>query len=694
MSAKITADHLNRRAMVYVRQSTPGQVKEHLESQRRQYALADHARSLGFADVEVIDDDLGRSGAGFATRPGFRRLLGAICSGKVGGILALEASRLARNDRDWSHLVELGAIAHCVLIDHDGVYDPRLVNDRLLLGLKGIMSEFELATLRQRALEAVRGKAARGELRIPMPAGLVYGPTGKIELVTDTRVQQVVRLVLGKFRELGSVRQTLLWFRREGLELPTTRVTRQSGREIAWVPPTYDRVHAVITNPFYAGAYAYGRSGGKTEIVGGCIRRTSGHSKPMQAWQVLIPGHHHGYIGWDEFQRNMSLLEENAFIRSTTARKSGRGGRSLLSGLLRCRRCGHILDVNYGRAGITSIGFRCRRSHHVNGAEWCISFHGNHVEAAVEAQVLSAVEGDAIDAAIEAAKRSAEKRTEQREALSLELEQTRYEAHLAGRRHEKVDPEQRLVAAELEARWNVTLERVAAIEARLRDFDVTGEVSLRVDENELRALASQLPNVWRDDATDMRLKQRIVRILIREIIVDVDDRAKEVVLVIHWDGGRHTELRLPTTPRGRTRRCTDEDSIALVRRMAACWSDHAIATTLNRIGSRTGNGNTWTDARVRALRSRLNLPACDPQRRDPMVLTCNEAAKRLGISPQYLGQLLTRGLIPGTQIAPGTPWIIDAKQIESPEARATLRALSQRRRNRTADDRNARIPGL
>jgi DNA invertase Pin-like site-specific DNA recombinase len=278
MNTKITADHLGRKAVVYVRQSTSGQVRDHVESQRRQYALADHARSLGFVSIEVIDEDLGRSGTGFADRPGFRRLLGIVCAGSVGAVLALEASRLARNDRDWSHLVELGAISRCLLIDHDGVYDPRVVNDRLLLGLKGIMSEFELATLRQRALEAVRGKAARGELRVPLPAGLAYGATGAIELVADTRVQHAIRLLLSKFHEIGSVRRTLLWLRREGLQLPVTRVTRQSGRSIEWVAPTYHRVHAAVTNPFYAGAYAYGRSSAKTQIVDGSIRRTSGHA--------------------------------------------------------------------------------------------------------------------------------------------------------------------------------------------------------------------------------------------------------------------------------------------------------------------------------------------------------------------------------------------------------------------------------
>ncbi len=295
MRAKISAEHLERTALVYVRQSTPSQVRDHRESQRRQYALADVARELGFRRVETIDDDLGISGSGFAERPGFQRLLSTVCAGTVGAVLALEASRLARNDRDWSQLVELGAITKIVLIDHDGIYDPRLVNDRLLLGLKGIMSDFEMATLRQRALEAQRTKAQRGELWMHLPVGLVYGPTGAIELDPDVRVQQAIRLVLQKFDELGSTRQVLLWLRRERISVPVTRGGKH-GRATEWALPNYTRVHAIITNPFLAGVYVYGKSESRTMIVDGRIRRTTGHDLAVDQWQVVIPDHHPGYL--------------------------------------------------------------------------------------------------------------------------------------------------------------------------------------------------------------------------------------------------------------------------------------------------------------------------------------------------------------------------------------------------------------
>jgi DNA invertase Pin-like site-specific DNA recombinase len=691
MRAKITADHLERTALVYVRQSTPGQVRDHTESRRRQYGLVDVAREMGFRRVETIDDDLGISGSGFAERPGFQRLLTTVCSGAAGAVLALDASRLARNDRDWSQLVELGAITKVVLIDHDGIYDPRLVNDRLLLGLKGIMSDFEMATLRQRALEAQRTKAQRGELWMHLPVGLVYGPTGAIELDPDARVQQAIRLVLQKFDELGSIRQVLLWLRRERLSVPVTRGGKH-GRSTEWASPNYTRVHAIVVSPFLAGAYVYGKSESRTTIVDGRIRRTSGHDLAVEQWQVVIPDHHPGYLDWATYRRHLSMIESNAYMKPG-ARKSARGGRSLLAGLLRCRRCGYTLQISYGGRDSASPYFRCVRRHHQTGSEVCVSCSGNAVEAAVGEQILQAIAPQAIDAAIAAAQRANERHREQRQALELEIEQARYDAQLAARRYERVDPDRRLVAAELEARWNTALERVRELEGRLATFDTRTVPQQQIDERTLRVLAEDVPALWHDPTIDMRLKQRIVRILIHEIIVDTDDASREVVLVIHWQGGRHTELRVATPWSGRTKRCSDPEAIALVRRMAGRWGDDAIAAQLNLLGWRTGAGNHWTRMRVRELRNRLDLPACDATQ--PAWLTAKGAARHLGISPAYAGLLLKRGIIPGTQIVHGSMWWVDPAVLDSKDLRDTLRALRERRLvKRDLDNRTLKIPGI
>ena len=691
MHAKITADHLERTALVYVRQSTAGQVQDHPESRRRQYALVEVARELGFRRVETIDEDLGVSGSGFSERPGFQRLLTTVGSGAAGAVLALEASRLARNNRDWSHLVELGAITKVVLIDHDGIYDPCLVNDRLLLGLKGIMSEFEMATLRQRAHEAKRVKARRGELPLPLPAGFVYGPRGAIAIDPDARVQQAIRLVLRLFEELGSTRQVMLALRREQVALPVTRQVK-GGRDTEWASPNYTRVHAIITNPLYAGAYVFGRTESRTTIVEGRIRRTSGHARAIDQWEVVIPDHHPGYFDWPTFVRHLSMTEANAYMKPGP-RKSGRGGRSLLAGLLRCRRCGHTLQISYGGRESAAPAFRCTRRHHQTGSARCVQFTGTAVEDAVSAQILQAIEPTAIDAALEASRRADAGHREQREALRLEGEQARYDARLAARRYEQVDPEMRLVAAELEARWNGALARVRDLEARLADFDARTGQPPQIDARALHALAQDVPALWHDPAIDPRLKQRIVRILIHEIIADVDDEAHAVVLVIHWQGGRHTDVRVPRPVSGRTKRCTDAEAMALVRRMAGRWHDDAIAAQLNLLGWRTGAGNHWTRMRVRELRSRLDLPACDPDQ--PAWLTAKAAAQHLGICPSYAGLLLRRGIIPGTQVVPGSIWWVDPAVLDSAPLRDTLRALRERRLvQRQHDHETLRIPGV
>jgi DNA invertase Pin-like site-specific DNA recombinase len=342
MNPKLTSERLTRRAVVYVRQSSPGQVLHHLESQRRQYELADRARELGFKNVVVIDEDLGRSGSGLVERPGFQRLVGAVCSGEVGAIFCIEASRLARNGRDWHHLIELCGMTGAVVIDPDGVYDPAIVNDRLLLGLKGTMSEFELNLLRQRSFEAIRQKAGRGELRFCLPVGYLWTAHGKVEMDPDQRTQQALRLVFSKMTELGSMRQVLLWFRRERVPLPMRSID-PSGEQTVWNLPVYNSVLKLLTNPMYAGAYAFGKTQARTTVIEGRARKTFGHKKPQADWTVLLRDHHPGYISWEQYESNQAMIAANAHMKSRMQPKAGRGGRALLSGLLRCRRCGRML---------------------------------------------------------------------------------------------------------------------------------------------------------------------------------------------------------------------------------------------------------------------------------------------------------------------------------------------------------------
>src|SRR6476646_850822 len=298
MSTKITPDHLGRIAVVYVRQSTMAQVIGNLESQRRQYDLAGAARGAGFVSVTVIDDDLGRSGSGSIQRPGFERLVALVCSGDVGAVYCIEASRLARNGRDWHHLIDLCALAGALVVDPDGAYDPRLVNDRLLLGLKGTMSEYELSLMRQRGLAARDSKARRGEHQFMLPPGFCWSEAGRIDIDPDEHVQEAVRMVFAKFQELGSARQVLLWAQDQALQLPITRRNNSSVCKIEWRPAAYHTVLQILRHPVYAGAYVFGRTTQRTSILDGRARKTTGHTKPITAWNVLIRDHHPGYISW------------------------------------------------------------------------------------------------------------------------------------------------------------------------------------------------------------------------------------------------------------------------------------------------------------------------------------------------------------------------------------------------------------
>jgi DNA invertase Pin-like site-specific DNA recombinase len=367
---KITPNHLARTAIVYVRQSSITQVLHNRESQQRQYDLARHARDLGFARVEVIDEDLGRSAAGTTDRPGFQKLVAAVCAGVAGAILCIEASRLARNGRDWHHLIDLCALVATVIIDPDGVYDPRQVNDRLLLGMKGTMSEFELTLLQQRSRAAIDAKAKRGALEFGLAVGLRWTEDGRIEMDPDERVRHAIETVFAKFTELGSVRQILMWLREQQWKLPVVQPER--GHAAEWTTPAYRRVLAFVRNPFYAGAYAFGMRAGRTTVIEGRAHRSDGHPRPMSEWPVLIRDHHPGYITWEQYERNQARLAENAHMHGTQSRKAARGGAALLAGVLRCARCGRMLHVMYARGDFAR--YQCRYENRAHGAPRCISF--------------------------------------------------------------------------------------------------------------------------------------------------------------------------------------------------------------------------------------------------------------------------------------------------------------------------------
>jgi hypothetical protein len=500
--------------------------------------------------------------------------------------------------------------------------------------------------------------------------------------------QQAVRLVFEKLTELGSVRQVFLGFHREGVLLPALNIGDRMEPRICWKPARYGAILKIVSNPMYAGAYVFGKTEIRTAVVDGRARKTEGHRKPRERWEVLIRDHHPGYISWEQYERNQLLLSENAYMKSQMGRKSGRGGRSLLAGLLRCGRCGRMLNVSYSGPGGNTPHFECRAF--VNhGLKRCIGFVGWRPDRAVSGEILRAIEGCAVEAAIEAVERVTQQDAEWRRALDLELEQARYEARLAARRYEAVDCDNRLVASELEARWNAALEKVQVLENRRQEAEAAASARPVPGKEALLALADDLPAVWNAPGTDMKLKQRIARILIQEIVVDQDPKANEIVLMIHWQGGRHSELRVARNKTGHHGNCTKVEVFDLIRQMAGQYPDEQIAVTLNRLGLRTGLNNSWDKARVRDLRNKMKLPVFDPAQPRPPMLSLQQAAVRLGTCCTLLRRLIRAKILPASQVVAYAPWQIPEEAVTSPAVLEAVKRMSGQHslpRKRDADE--------
>jgi excisionase family DNA binding protein len=671
---------LKRKAVVYVRQSTPAQVETNLESRRRQYELVDVARSQGFREVEVIDDDLGRSASGMATRPGFERLVAWLCAGEVGAVLCLDASRLARNGRDWHHLLELCGLVEARVIDLDGVYDPCRPNDRLLLGMKGSISEFELGMLRARMLDAARAKARRGELRISVPAGYLWHREVGLGFDPDLRLQEAIRLIFARFRELGSARQVLLSLTADGLHFPRPSDGKRM-TTFEWTPIRYRNVIAVLTNPFYAGAYVYGKSEKRTTVVDGRPRKSYGHGRPLEAWEVLLKEHHEGYIDWAEFERNRTQLAANTYGRVGGV-KSGRGGRALLAGILTCGRCGRRLAVVYTGLPPGRPVYRCDRPNLMLGLPRCLGFGGPRVDAAIAGEILRAVAPMAVEAALEAERMQVESQAERQRIVELDLRQARYEASLAERRYAACDPDNRLIAAQLEQSWETALRRVEACEARL---DAMRAPDLAVAVPDFTGLADDLAAAWNAPGVTMRARQRLLRALIIDIIADVDEAAREVILTIHWWGGQHSQLRVRKPRTGEHGCRTPEEALAVMRSMAGRWSDEDIAASLNRMGMRTGQGKSWTARRVGSLRKVHGIHAYRSADKNGQWLTMSEAAATLGVTRHTIRRLIKDRILAADQVVVGAPYQIRASDLQDERVGT---ALERRARPCRADPEN------
>jgi DNA invertase Pin-like site-specific DNA recombinase len=660
MHEKISPHHLERKAILYVRQSSAHQVLHNRESSTLQYAMRDRLTALGWSRVETVDDDLGRSAAGGVARAGFDRMVAEVCLGKVGAVAAREVSRFARNSRDWQQLIEMCRVVDTVLVDQETVYAPRQGNDRLLLGLKGSLNEYELDLLRQRSLSARYEKARRGELVVAAPVGFVK-IGDRLEKDPDRRVQEAITLVFDKVVELGSARQALMWFLEHGLDLPA----RRNNGDVIWRRPSYATIHRMIENPIYGGAYAYGRTR-VAQGLGVPAVRPSIRRQARDEWLALIPGSHEGYVSWERAEAIRKMVSDN--VPTGPHQGAPKHGDALLAGLVRCRRCGRKLTVRYTGTRHNIPRYSCWRGLLDNGEPRCIAFGGLRVDDAIEEALLQVVEPGAIAAAAEAEMQAADRRDQVRDALGRDLEAARYAADRAFRQYDAADPENRLVTAELEMRWNRALAQVGEIESKIAAHDAATPKPSPVLPTDIATLATDLQAVWSAPATDARLKKRIVRTVIQEVVADIDDEASEIVLLIHWIGGAHTERRLPKRRRGQ-RNSTSTDIVAAIRHLVRIASDELIAGILNRNGLVTGHGNRWTRERVTAHRSHHRIPVFRPtlDGNEPW-LNLNKAARLLGVTPKTLRIAAEAGAIEGLHPLPDGPWIFSRSELGKPQA--------------------------
>jgi DNA invertase Pin-like site-specific DNA recombinase len=661
MNSKITEQHQSKPAYVYVRQSTMAQVRHHQESTERQYALRQKALELGWSEaaIRTLDRDLGLSGAQMTGREDFKTLVSDISLGQVGAVFALEVSRLARSDLDWHRLLQLCALTQTLVIDEDGCYDPSDFNDGLLLGLKGTMAQAELHFLRARLLGGKLNKAKKGELRFPLPVGYCYGEQAGIIADPDEEVRGAVELVFRLFREAGSAYAVVQRFFENGLRFPKRAYGGAWDGQILWGRLTHGRVLSILKNPCYAGMYVFGRYQYRQQITaaGEVHKRTQ--AVPRPDWRVSLKEHHEGYISWEEFEKNAERLEKNRTNGEETVLSGpAREGLALLQGLLLCGSCGRSLTVRYlGNGGIYPTYLCNRLLREGLATNYCMSFRCDLLDAVLSQEVLKALQPAELELALAALHELEVRDQTIFRQWQMRLERAEYEAALAERRYQEVDPSQRLVAATLERRWNEALLRLEDLKKQAAEFQ-RQETRLATPEQKAKvlALARDLPRLWHAPTTQAKDRKRMLRLLIKDITVEKPTDQKQLLVHIRWQGGACTDLAVLLPPNFADRVRYPAALVERVRELAHSLLDAQIAERLNQQGQLSALGKPFTVSMIKWIRHRYQIPAAKLIR--PEELTVQQVAERFGVSPNVVYYWIERGVIQARRLNYGMPcWI-------------------------------------
>jgi len=666
MTEKITPQHLQQTAYVYVRQSSMGQVRHHRESTERQYALQDRARGLGWTPsrIKVLDGDLGCSGASTTDRADFKTLVADVSLGNAGAVLALEASRLARSNADWHRLIEICGITRTLLIDEDGCYDPSDFNDGLLLGIKGTMAQAELHFIRSRLQGGKLNKAQKGELRFPLPVGYVFDEANRIVKDPDEQVCRAIELVFTTFLEAGSAYGVVQRFARDQLLFPKRSYGGVWAGKLQWGRLTDSRVLGILKNPSYAGVYAFGRYRCVKDILEDGDVRSRIACMPREEWLVEIRDHHEGYTSFEQHLKNLDRIERNR-TNPQEAILSGpaREGLAMLQGLLICGRCGRRLTPRYrGNGGLYPI-YECNwRKREGLSKTSCMSVQCGYLDRTIEQRVWQVVNENHLNLALDAYDILQQREQQISTQWKLRLERAEYEVQLAQKRYEQVDPENRLVASTLEQRWNDALIELEDVQNQIAELQQREHVITSRQRDEVLKLAQDLPRLWKSKATSAKDKKRILQLLIQDITVEKPKRGK-VILYLRWQGGQCEDLAVELPRPAAERWRHSESLVQRVRELARDYSDTEIATQLNAEGLKSNKGNPFTRSSVSWIRHKHAIPPVDKKQAGEQ--TVQEVSQQFGVSPGVVYYWIAHKIIPARRLNNGSPyWITINSQKE------------------------------